>query len=483
MVLPLISPTSPGQPISPCTPLPSSRYMIKDYDEKTSSIAFEDSCVMVDSNNGTEEEMIEESLNGHEKRGNDMIFTARSESGTTSVDPKNSGTNTKKERPGLNRRLSLSGLINLPLPSPPIKLRALARRLSNSSPPSQIVTSRKSTPASPIITSTSPPIAKRTSATMPIVPPIVPPSPSCADCNPHIKYFWTGESDEQDGVHQAHEKEISNSSKIALSSSYSSSTLTALDEDTVYNSSIPTSSTLQNQPANTRRTPLMSRNSSFADDLTALSEVDESQHHDLSFITPTCEPITPTSPNSRSCSGIWLCSPPTVPFIENTCPTTPRLTSRPMTKTKTRPLVVRSMSTGRLASEFDGDGRVICLSGHSERVLRPSVSPPPSFRSIQPTITTYQSTPNTIPGLSRSKSYQASRTSLKSKSNPSSPIDRPSSTAIPPLPIRSLSEFGKQSSTDRLVSFPPVETPSLTRTGSMGSWRKKNWQVGRSVRV
>ncbi|WWD09018.1 hypothetical protein V865_007138 [Kwoniella europaea PYCC6329] len=481
MVLPLISPTSPGQPISPCTPLPPSRYITKDYDDKSPSIAFEDNCVMVDSNTSTEEEMIEKSWNGYETKGCDKTITARCESGTTtSINHADPGTNTKKERPGLNRRLSLSGLINLPLPSPPTKLKALARRLSNSSPPSQILSSKKSTPASPIITSSSPPIAKRTSTTMPTVSPIVPPSPSCADCNPHIKHFWTSEIED---LSKVDEKEILNSSKIALSSSYSSSTFTALDEDTVYQSSIPTGATLQNQPTNTRRTPLMSRNSSFADDLTALSEVDESQHHDISFITPDCEPITPTSPNTKSCSGIWLCSPPTVPSIENTCPTTPGLTSRAMTRTKTRPLVVRSMSTGRLASEFDEDGRVICLSGHSERVLRPSISPPPSFRSIRPTITTYQSTPNTFPGLSRSKSYQTSRTSFKSKSNPSSPIDRPPSSSIPPLPIRSLSEFGKQSSTDRLVNLPPVETPSLTRTISMGSWRKRNWQVGRSVRV
>lgn len=34
-----------------------------------------------------------------------------------------------------------------------------------------------------------------------------------------------------------------------------------------------------------------------------------------------------------------------------------------------RPVTTRAMSTGRLASEFDEDGQVICLSVHSDRVL------------------------------------------------------------------------------------------------------------------
>lgn len=34
-----------------------------------------------------------------------------------------------------------------------------------------------------------------------------------------------------------------------------------------------------------------------------------------------------------------------------------------------RPVTTRAMSTGRLASEFDEEGRVICLSAHSDRVL------------------------------------------------------------------------------------------------------------------
>ncbi|WVW81901.1 hypothetical protein I302_103900 [Kwoniella bestiolae CBS 10118] len=488
----MVLPTSPGEPISPCTPLPPSYYssMIvhtNPHEEPSSSIAFENDCVMVDSK--TEEGINEKSIST-EKRRLDKTITLKSEttsgsgSGTSSADP-HQGTKRDNEKPAsrLNRRLSLSGLINLPPTG--IKLKALARRLSNSSPPSQIISSiKKSTPASPIITSSSPP----STTNMPIVPPIVtstvPPSPGCADCNLHIKHFWTGGAEDNEECIKMDEKENLNTSNTALSSSYSSSTLTALDEEAVYNSQTSTIPTSQ-FPTNTRRSPLMSRNSSFADDLTALSEVDESQHHDVSFITPSCEPITPTSPNPKSCAGIWLCSPPSIPSTEKTCPITLRTSSPPITKTRTRPLVVRSMSTGRLASEFDEEGRIICLSGHSDRILRTCVNTP--LLSGRPNLNTYQSTPSSIPGLSRSKSYQPSKTSLKSRSRsqPTSPVDTPSSTIppLPALPSRNLSEFGKQSSTDRLVNLPPVETPSLTRTISMGSWRKRNWSVGRSVRV
>ncbi|WWC58223.1 uncharacterized protein I303_100759 [Kwoniella dejecticola CBS 10117] len=452
-------------------------------------ISFEDNCVMVDSNplSGTETEQAindQRSYLANSRRRHDNPITVKNDSGTqqSGSDPISiSGTGTAggKEKPQLRRRLSLSGLVTISLPSPPIKLRALARRLSNSSPPSHTFqTTRsqrnKSSPASPIptspstavnpitpTTSSNPLIPKQSSTTMPSVPPIntstVPSSPTCADCYPAIKHFWTGDlpsPEEEEESLRVDIKGSINGSMTALSSSVSSSTLTALDEDVVC--SPPAYTRPQATPlGSSRRTPLMSRNSSFADDLTALSEVDESVHHDTDLMTPI-------SPSAKSCSGVWLCSPPTVPSDEKSC-VTPRFTSRPVNKTKNRPLVVRAMSTGRLSSEFDEDGRVICLSGHSDRVLRSGVSPPRSCGfSSRPALITSQSTP----GLVRSKSYQVTR---------SKPIATPSLNTLPPLPARYTKEH--QPSTERLV-----ETP-LTRTLSVGSWRKKAWSVGRSVRV
>jgi hypothetical protein len=39
---------------------------------------------------------------------------------------------------------------------------------------------------------------------------------------------------------------------------------------------------------------------------------------------------------------------------------------------RNHPIVTRAMSTGRLATELDENGMVVCMSLHSERVLGPS---------------------------------------------------------------------------------------------------------------
>ncbi|WRT63749.1 uncharacterized protein IL334_000674 [Kwoniella shivajii] len=291
------------------------------------------------------------------------------------------------------KRLSLTGLINLSIniPSPPIKLKALARKLSPSSRNPSL--SRKSSPASTILTSPINPENRHTpkqSCTMPTISPII-------------------------------------------------------------------TSVTQPPSSFSRRSPYISRNSSCADDLTALSEVDESIQHDSIHVDTSISPITP-----KSCSGIWLCSrpspSPSTKGVDRPAYTAPR-SSRSVSRCKNKPLVVRSTSTGRLASEFDEDGRVMCLSGHSDRVLRPvpDASRPPSLTS------------HSTPALIRAKSYQSS------KSTPTSPIEKPSIH-----PVRTISEFGSQSSTERLVA---TSSLLLTRTNSFGSWRKKAWQVGKSVRV
>lgn len=85
----------------------------------------------------------------------------------------------------------------------------------------------------------------------------------------------------------------------------------------------------------------------------------------------------PRTPNSASTSakGVWLCSKP-----PSSTPSSPIDENGKRRRSVGRPLVVRAMSTGRLASEFDEEGRVICLSNHCQRVLkgRPALAALPS---------------------------------------------------------------------------------------------------------
>jgi hypothetical protein len=107
-------------------------------------------------------------------------------------------------------------------------------------------------------------------------------------------------------------------------------------------------------------------------DLGILREVDENKDFKGRLSRIKSDP--PVKPSSCP-KSIWLCSKPTT-----SPPTSPTDISNARRKPGGRPLVVRAMSTGRLASEFDEEGRVICLSNHCERVLkaRAYMSPAPS---------------------------------------------------------------------------------------------------------
>jgi hypothetical protein len=114
-----------------------------------------------------------------------------------------------------------------------------------------------------------------------------------------------------------------------------------------------------------RSKPSPNESTGSTTELGVLREVDENEDVKgrLEFIKSTQTITKPTScPKS-----VWLCSkPPLSP------PTSPTDTSMARRKFGGRPLVVRAMSTGRLASEFDDQGRVMCLSNHCERVLKSS---------------------------------------------------------------------------------------------------------------
>ena len=77
--------------------------------------------------------------------------------------------------------------------------------------------------------------------------------------------------------------------------------------------------------------------------------------------------------------------------------------------TRNRPVVVRAMSTGRLAREFDEDGRIICLSAHSGRVLQKKPNPPSSW--------TFSDSPISV----RGRPYEQSPISARSFESPRSP--------------------------------------------------------------
>jgi len=124
-------------------------------------------------------------------------------------------------------------------------------------------------------------------------------------------------------------------------------------------------------PSRLPQSPIESIRSATAD-LGILREVDENDDFKGRLSRIKSDP--PVKPSSRP-KNVWLCSKPTT-----SPPTSPTDLSNARRKPATRPLVVRAMSTGRLASEFDEEGRVICLSNHCERVLkaRASMSPAPS---------------------------------------------------------------------------------------------------------
>jgi hypothetical protein len=124
-------------------------------------------------------------------------------------------------------------------------------------------------------------------------------------------------------------------------------------------------------PPRVPQSPIRSARSSSAD-LGVLREVDENDDNKGRMRLIKSEHTTKPSSCPKS---VWLCSkPPLSP------PGSPTALAHARRKSETRPLVVRAMSTGRLGSETDDEGRVLCLSNHCERVLkaRASMSPAPS---------------------------------------------------------------------------------------------------------
>ena len=158
-----------------------------------------------------------------------------------------------------------------------------------------------------------------------------------------------------------------------------------------------------------------------------------------------------TSSPTVAHQGVWLCSPPPKSPIElPALPDSPAI-SRPMgedgiemvrslsdfgiqappyqhpssryppvTTKKKRPFVTRSMSTGRLAHEFDSEGRIICLSVHSDRVLQVRNKPrssiptptspvireeevPRSFNRPEKLVRAQSTTPMTVEAMARGK--------------------------------------------------------------------------------
>lgn len=94
---------------------------------------------------------------------------------------------------------------------------------------------------------------------------------------------------------------------------------------------------------------------------------------------------SPDSAIRTPCKDVWLCSkptrsstsPPSAEISSLTTPASPRPHLVPGIITppsqgaakRNRQFVTRAMSTGRIAREFDEEGRIVCLSSHSERVL------------------------------------------------------------------------------------------------------------------
>ena len=112
------------------------------------------------------------------------------------------------------------------------------------------------------------------------------------------------------------------------------------------------------------------------------------------------------------------------------------------TMRRNRPLVVRSVSTGRLATEFDEQGRVVCLSAHSERVLGNKISTDPAMWKIKPvTINSLPQTPTSpssrsLRGTLRgrpafARAAQSVRGRRQMESVPAMPVPRRASSTLP----------------------------------------------------
>ncbi|WVQ76237.1 hypothetical protein IAR50_005902 [Cryptococcus sp. DSM 104548] len=135
------------------------------------------------------------------------------------------------------------------------------------------------------------------------------------------------------------------------------------------------------KPVNSKSQPASPAisNPSIAEGLHMLSERDENTGHVSPSNPLSGGPLSPMSPTSPNAQRVWLCSPP------RRCHTNPSATTAPPSSSavaapshppstastrKNRPVVVRAMSTGRLGKDFDQDGRIVCMSSHSNRVLQ-----------------------------------------------------------------------------------------------------------------
>ncbi|WWC85904.1 uncharacterized protein L201_000774 [Kwoniella dendrophila CBS 6074] len=425
------------------------------------------------------------------------LITVKHDSGTKEV-TQDSGTGTENEKSTLFssnsdkssssrvRKLSLSSLINLPKPTP-IKIKDLVKKLSNSSPPSSTLRTKKQPSKSPNNhPSSHPPLSSSPSSpnllqsepliksTMPVVPTIKSSSSittvSPSTGYPTVKQYWNNDmssSDEEDECVKVEMKRSPKKCNVSFSASTSSSTLVSLDEEVVYTPSHRNYPSAQKSSilCNPRRLPLGSRNSSFGDDLTSLREVDESLHVD------------------KPCSGVWLCSRPAAASSSsftsaNKCFLTPMFTSKPVTKTITRPTVIRATSSGTLPSD--------CLSGHSDRILEGNVSSPSLSSTKKPARTPLLRCP-----MSNTTTTQSN---IKSKSLPNSPIEKPSSGQLQSVNIsesiqpKNMYKYGnsgiRHSSTENLINQKTTKPiSSLNSSNSIGNWRKKALQVGKSILV
>ncbi|KAK4689892.1 hypothetical protein P7C73_g173, partial [Tremellales sp. Uapishka_1] len=171
------------------------------------------------------------------------------------------------------------------------------------------------------------------------------------------------------------------------------------------------------------RSPHLPRTNSF---LTELCEVDEDRPAPAQTHPPASSTLT-------SSAGVWLCSKPKSP-VSATTPTpinsfNHSVASLPLTRQ--RPIITRSMSSGRLDAARDENGMILCISSHCGRVLRSEAS-----------VSTWN---ERHLGLGE----------------------------------RSASDFGIVPCASSLASSQPT---SPTRPGLLssqtGSWRKKNWSSG-----
>ncbi|ORX34723.1 hypothetical protein BD324DRAFT_652982 [Kockovaella imperatae] len=294
-------------------------------------------------------------------------------------------------------------------------------------------------------------------------------------------------TDEQERVNRVHSNRFGSSPSLA-------SLASAVESGAKTRPELSISTTLSHRA---RRPSQLASQASSCIDLTALPESEEVTtfkspgpsnqliEEDTSLPTLysatvdkaiTEEPQT-VSPSELSNQRVWLCSPPPrspplsplqldssstlnvnqpVPVtmtrsrseatvasitVEHIQPAT--FASRWCNKTgrRNRPFVTRSFSTGRLATEFDDQGRVICLSAHSDRVLANKISVEPVWK-IKTPIVSEPPTPTSPGGQSPFASVRSRFGSSASPSMKGSKMGRPMPKRANSESRDSPSEFG-----------------------------------------